>query len=606
MNRFFAKKWPPALVLGVLTLLVWGHTVSFGFVWDDEFFIRDLPSVRSIRHIPEMFYRLDAQATLPDQFEVFRPIRTAFYALLHSLDGHEIPQPWIFHLANVLCHGAAAMMLFSALALLLPQLNRSLPETDASFWAFAVALAFAIHPVVSEVVCWAKSLDDILATFFTLAAIREILLPGRGNPISWRAVLFFTLAVYSKESAVPFAILPVLIYRKIYQLDWKTCVRRTLPFLAVALIYLAHRRWVIGRTSQTEPISGSYAQTLVDMLPVVPEYVRLLCGIPPFRIDYSYMHGGNALLSGEVICGLAVLVILIAVGILCWRKSRCEPIGFGLVWVGLFLLPVSNLVPMMQYMAERFLYLPLIGWLIALAGVASVASRQNLVRAVVLGWIFLLGITAWNRSWIWHDGVTLFVRSSQEGPKTPRVESNAVHAILDLPAVRQIFSNNGPGHDDSVSPSPNRAVNDNALAALAEATRLFPENPALLSHYGIALAATGDPEKALPLLTKAAELEPDKLNRWLNLARAALDAGRPGLAEPALQKAGALAPGNPDVLQLKFKFYWTTGNFAAAQDVMQKLNAIAPSPEHASWLSEAEQQLKSQEQQTNAAPFSPK
>ena len=606
MNRLLAKKWAPFLFLGIVTLLVWGQTVEFGFVWDDTFFIRDLQSVRSLQHIPEMFYRLDAQSSMPGGFVIFRPIRTGVYALLHFLDGQEVPQPWIYHLANVLWHGAAAMMLFSMLTLLLPCLNRSLTETDARFWAFAVALAFAVHPVVSEVVCWAKSLDDILAAFFTLAMLRGLLLSGSDKPVSWRTILFFVLAVYSKESAVPLAILPLVIFRKIHFLGWKDSVWRTLPFLAVALIYLVHRRWVIGRTSQTEPISGSYAQTLVDMLPVVPEYIRLLCGVPPFSIDYSYMHGGHPLSSAEVLCGLGLLALLVAAAVVSWRTEKSKAIGFGLLWTGLFLLPVSNLVPMMQYMAERFLYLPLIGWLIALAGVLSLFSSQKMARATTMGLIFLWAITAWNRSWIWRDEVTLFVRSSQEGPKTQRIENNAVHAILDLPSVRQIFISKGAGLEDSVRPVQDHAVNAAAVASLAEAYRLFPQNPDLLSHYGIALAATGDPEQALPFLTEAARLEPEKLVRWLNLAHAAMDAGHPNLAEPALQKAGALASDNPDFMQLEFKYYWMTGNFAAAREVMQKLNAIVPTREHADWLSEAERQLKLRGHPTNAVPVSAK
>jgi tetratricopeptide (TPR) repeat protein len=338
----------------------------------------------------------------------------------------------------------------------------------------------------------------------------------------------------------------------------------------------------------------------------VPEYVRLVCGVPPFSIDYSYMHGGYPLSSAEVLCGLGLLVLLVAAAVISWRTEKSKAIGFGLLWTGLFLLPVSNLVPMMQYMAERFLYLPLIGWLIALTGVLSFFSRQKMARAAMMGLILLWAIIAWNRSWIWHDEVTLFVRSSQKGPKTQRIESNAVHAILDLPSIRQIFISQGPGLDDSVRPAQDHAVNAAALALLAEAHRLFPENPDVLSHYGIALAATGDPEQALPFLTEAARLEPEKLMRWLNLARAAMDTGHPDLAEPALQKAGALASNNPDFMQLEFKYYWMTGNFAAARDAMQKLNAIVPTREHADWLSEAEQQLKLQEHPTNAVPVSAK
>ena len=159
MNRYLALKWPPCLLLGIATLMIWGQTVTFSFVWDDEFFIWNLPSVRSLKHVPEMFYRPEAQAAHPDDFRVFRPIRTSVYALLCFLGGKETPQPWIYHLANVLCHGATAMMLYAALTLLLPCWRKDFTETETRWWSFFIALAFAVHPVVSEVVCWAKSLD---------------------------------------------------------------------------------------------------------------------------------------------------------------------------------------------------------------------------------------------------------------------------------------------------------------------------------------------------------------------------------------------------------------------------------------------------------------
>ena len=353
------------------TFLVWGHTVTFDFVWDDGFFIRDLPSVRSLKHVPEMFYRPDAQATHPNDFRVFRPIRTALYALLHFLGGKETPQPWIYHLANVLGHGGTAMMLFAALTLLLPRWRNGFTEADTRWWSFFIALAFAVHPVVSEVVCWAKSLDDILAAFFTLAALRELLLPPENRAARWRSLLFFALAVYSKESAVPFVVVPLVIFRKIHHLGWRQSISRTAWFFLVAVIYLANRHFVIGRSSQTAPISGSYGQTLIDMLPVVPKYFRLLWGVPPFFIDYSYLPGGCRFWSPEVLAGLVLLIALALAGVIAGRKSGWELAGFGLLWTGLFLLPVSNLLPMLQYMAERFLYLPLIGWLIAFAAIVS-------------------------------------------------------------------------------------------------------------------------------------------------------------------------------------------------------------------------------------------
>jgi len=589
MNRYFALKWPPYLLLGMATLLIWGQTVTFSFVWDDQFFIRDLPSVRSLKQVPEMFYRLDAQATHPDDFLVFRPIRTALYALLYFLGGKETPQPWIYHLANVLWHGATAMMLFAALTLLLRRWRNDFTETETRWWSFFIALAFAVHPVTSEVVCWAKSLDDILAAFFTLAALRELLLPPENKAARWRGLLFFALAVYSKESAVPFVVIPLVIFRKIHHLGWRQSISRTTWFLLVAVIYLANRHFVLGRSSQTAPISGSYGQTLIDMLPMMPKYFRLLWGVPPFFIDYSYLHGGCWFWSPEVLAGLALLIALVVTGVMAGRKSGWELLGFGLLWTGLFLLPVSNLLPMLQYMAERFLYLPLIGWLIAFAAVVSFFPRQSIIRVTALVVILLWAVTAWNRSWIWQDPITLFVRSSQEGPHTRRVEDNAVAAITYLPQVQRFFSGN---QTNSVQTSANVADSIAVLKTLEQAYHLFPTNHIVLSYYGTSLALTGQAEKALPFLEKAAQLQPEKLDYWLNLARAALDARQSAPAKSALEKAAALAGDNPVVLQLRFKFCWQTEDYHAAREVMLRLNQIAPGAEHAYWLSEVEKKLK--------------
>jgi tetratricopeptide (TPR) repeat protein len=289
------------------------------------------------------------------------------------------------------------------------------------------------------------------------------------------------------------------------------------------------------------------------------------------------------------LAGLALLIALVLAGVIAGRKSGWELAGFGLLWTGLFLLPVSNLLPMLQYMAERFLYLPLIGWLIALAAIVSTFPRQIIIRMTAFVFILLWAVTAWNRSWIWRDPVTLFVRSSQEGPKTQRVEDNAVAAIFYLPQVQRLFS----GHEmNTVRTSANVADDSAVLKTLEQAYHLFPTNHVVLSCYGMSLAMTGRPGKGLPFLEKAAQLQPQKLDYWLNLARAALDANRPALAKSALEKAAALAGDNPAVLQLRFKFCWQTEDYPAAREIMLRLNQIAPGADHAYWLSEVEKKLK--------------
>ncbi|HYV28584.1 MAG TPA: hypothetical protein VFA77_13690, partial [Candidatus Eisenbacteria bacterium] len=303
------RRFLPQLLIVLTAAVVWGHTVRFEFVWDDKFFIERLESIRSFKSIPEIFTSLAAQSSFPEGFVLFRPLRTVHYALLFQLGGGEPPKPWLFHLANVVWHGAAAVLFYSIALILFGKLAADEEEkSKAKLFALFTALAFTVNPVVSETVCWAKSLDDLMATAFTLAATLS-LLRWSGDRRSYVLALgWFLLAVYSKISAVPFALFSFLLFYYFQRISfWRAC-RLASGFLAIALLFMVHNHLVVGRSSQTAPISGSYGQTLIDMLPVVPKYIRLLFGIPPFFIDYTYLKGGNAVLSAPVVTGLVLLL----------------------------------------------------------------------------------------------------------------------------------------------------------------------------------------------------------------------------------------------------------------------------------------------------------
>ena len=591
MSRLLSKKWAPFLLLAAATLLVWGHTVTFDFVWDDTFFIRDLPSVRSVKNIPKMFSSIEAQATDPYKFRVFRPIRTAHYALLHALDGHEVPQPWIFHLANILWHGSTAMMLFAALGRLLSKLRKDWSPEEARGWALFVALAFAVHPVVSEVVCWAKSLDDILAAFFTLASLRELLKQADDRPARWRGLIFFALAAYSKESAVPFAILPLVICRAIHRRPWRESLQHAAVYLLVAAVFMAQRGYIIERQSQTAPLSGTYAQTLLDMLPVVLKYFRLLWGVPPFFIDYKYLKGGYSPTSLEVAGGLGLLAALAAAGFFAWRRNALRAAGFGLLWTGLFLLPVSNLLPMMQYLAERFLYLPLIGWLLAAALLLSLIPQRRIMVAAALGLILVWGATAWNRSWIWKDSLTLFVSSSQDNPQAERMEHNAAAAVLGLPQIGRYYSWDENTDRLIIHDRVDTASKEKVLQTLEEAHRILPKNHILIELLGITLATTGDPARAVPLFEQAARLKPRNADYWLNLARGALATSQFEKARSAAGKAASLSPDNAIVLGVLFEVQRRRQDYAAARETVLHWRKISPTDENARLLADMEKKL---------------
>ena len=73
------------------------------------------------------------------------------------------------------------------------------------------------------------------------------------------------------------------------------------------------------------------------------------------------------------------LIIFIASVLMLWRHYK--PVVFFLFWYGLFYLPVSNVVPIANPMAYRFMYLPSIGLLVGLAwGLHKVINSRFLKK----------------------------------------------------------------------------------------------------------------------------------------------------------------------------------------------------------------------------------
>jgi hypothetical protein len=409
------------------------------------------------------------------------------------------------------------------------------------------------------------------------------------------ALGLFLLAVYSKISAVPLAPFTFLVFYCLRRDGWKRSAMQTAGFAVAALGFMAHHHLVIGRTSQMAPLSGSYGQTLFDMLPVGLMHARLLWGVPPFCVDYDYLKGGHAFWSLPVLAGLALLIAVVAGT--CWalRHQRLGLIGMGFAWFLLFMAPVSNLMPMMQYLAERFLYLPLVGWLWVLGAGALLLEAQR-------KWIAVAGVTllvfwaalAFDRARIWRDEVSLFVTSVVEGPRSKRLEDNAVGAVLRLPHMQRVFHvQRVPGKEPIVTLAAGQQVDWPAvMRTLEELGRLLPDHPSVASARGVAWALQGKPQQAIPFLEAAATRRPSDPGHWTNLGQALVDAGQTDAGVAAFARALQLAPNNLNALRSLSAIFWKQQQYQEALRHLEKLKALEPqNPDHEHWIQEARKQL---------------
>jgi tetratricopeptide (TPR) repeat protein len=292
----------------------------------------------------------------------------------------------------------------------------------------------------------------------------------------------------------------------------------------------------------------------MDMFPVALEYWRLLWGIPPFCADYNWMVGASPhpFLSSGVLGGMFQVLFFGVLAAWLWRREDCRMAAFGILWLGLFLLPVSNLLPMMQYMAERFLYLPLMGFLLALGALCLRMRRHGLAGAGAGLLILVWAASSLERLGIWHDEVKLFVQTSLANPASWRPRENAVIAIFRLPQIQPFFSLDPVTRKLLADPPPRTADTEAALLALTRACALFPDEQRFTSALGITYARRGQMTNAILLLELAARRQTNDAGCWIDLGTAYTLENNWPRARAALQTALRLNPTNrPTLLRLQ-------------------------------------------------------
>jgi protein O-mannosyl-transferase len=261
------------------------------------------------------------------------------------------------------------------------------------------------------------------------------------------------LGVFSKESAVA---LPAVI--ALYELTWWGERRRgralALGCLAVApaLAALLYQRAAL--LSKLPPlefpfcdnplVAAGFWEARLTALRIGARYLGLLVWPARLSCDYSYAQipavGGGA---GDW-AAWAVAAALAALALWAFRRERVLFFAIGFAFVTF--LPSSNLILRIgAIMAERFLYLPAIGFAICLVVAADALGRKTgyarLAPAVLAVTVALFMARTWARNADWRDEVTLMTAAVEASPNSYKThdalasalyEADPTHANLDL------------------------------------------------------------------------------------------------------------------------------------------------------------------------------
>ncbi len=402
----------------VLAAVVSANALLNGLVWDDPIVLtRQLLAFHGVRDL--IFLPRDIPQFSPDYY---RPLTILTYLVDRTIGG---ASPLMFHLSVVVYHLLATYLVFRFGVLLFDNLPGAV--TGA---ALAAAL-FTVHPIHSESVAWGAGRSDVLACAFSLAGLvvyRSQRAEGWRRSCAAAALLF--AATLAKETAVMLLVLvpfsDVLLRRPAtVSLVASRSERRRrtesdagasssaahyLPFAIAFVVYMAARQASLGNT--LGPANDFGPDTLPKLIGAVGVYLSKL--VLPL--------GQSAYISDLPLHPLALVatsaVVLALVGGCAWAWIRGEDVvTFVLLWMGLTLAPSLAIVIKIPAapVAERYLYLPSVGYCLLLAyGIMRLAARlesrtarQGLATAVVL--LLCVGaIGTVHRNAVWRSNLTLW------------------------------------------------------------------------------------------------------------------------------------------------------------------------------------------------------
>jgi len=376
---------------------------------------------------------------------LYRPLASVSFVLQWMVgDG----SPLAFRIVSYLLYAATCVAVFSLARIALPIAV-----------AFGVAALFAAHPVHVEAVAMAVNQSELwVGLICCIAVIRYVRARAAGSPVSPgnQAILvgLYIAGCLFKETALVLPGLLVaaeaLLVRTGGSIRTRIALGRPLLLwmMLVAVAFLWVRIQVLSGNLLGTPIAEGMigltrGERALTMLAVVPEWVRLLGW--PARLSADYSPGeivGQTAWGPMQTLGVLILLAAVAAAVAAWR--RAPAISFGLAWCAIGLFPVHNVfVPTGIMLAERTLFLPSIGAMIALGGVmAPVLSsvRVPLRRVIGLTAAVLIAVGVYRsnlRHGIWLDQFTLWYRTANvDAPKSFRAHEALAESYFKIGVER--------------------------------------------------------------------------------------------------------------------------------------------------------------------------
>ncbi len=562
-----------------ISAIVYLNSLQNTFVYDDESTIVCNYFIRHWGNLPGLFtknyFTLSAELT-------YRPMVTLTYFVDYALWGMH---PFGYHLTNVLLHGINSILLY---ILAFQLFKRRFPAVIA-------AVIFSSHPVFTEAVNAVAFREDLLAFMFFALAFFCYLKAGQGRyfvhyPLSLACYLF---GLFSKEMAITLpaviifydvVILGVFGRNRRFPLfaELKSRVFRFyMGYAFVTAFYIAIRFWALHSPTESRiPYpQDSLSFNFLAMAHVLACYVKLF--FLPFRLNADYCVPYP--LSFAQISFWLSTFLFVVIGVCSFRlQSKRKQTFFLVLWFFVALIPVMNIIPLGNIMAERYLYLPGAGFCMAVASflanregdtpcrtfsshsqneyprnacIPSFVRGRTLRLAASCGVSCILAVNAYltiTRNNDWRDGLQLWSRTAITTPNSFRAHVNLGTAYEKM------------------------GLNAASLESYQKALLLDPNDEDVYNNLGVYYNKVGAFDDAILHYKKCLNLNPNHFRAYNNLGVTLTRQRRLDEAIDAFRRALSLNNLYPDAHNNLGIAYYRKGDMDEAEREFKLAVSIEP------------------------------
>lgn len=533
-------------LIAAVAIVAYLNALSGAFTFDDVGVIRDNPAVQ-IRPAVELLGYVYQPGAL------YRPLTMLTYAANASVSR----APFGYHLLNILLHALVSVAVFFL----------ALRVLGSRLGATAAAVLFAVHPIHTEAVTGVVGRAELLSALAVLVTLLTFLRArdsASGRRIVWMAasVAAFGAGLLAKESAfTALGLLAVLHWWIDRRASLYQRCAALVPYAAVGAAYLVLRLAAVGALGMPEA-AGALDNPLahVDLwarlrttVIVLWDYIGLLALPLHLSSDYSFdqIPVAQSWLDPRFLVA-TVLLAGVTGAILAAARRAPVLIVAALFTVVPLALTANLLFPIGTIKAERLLYLPSVGWVLASGWLTARAAAQRSPRWLVA--VALLaaayGARTWMRNRDWRDDPTLYAATLVDAPDSAKAHYNAA-VMLEV--------------SDRL---------DDAMVHYRRALEIYPEYGAAALGIGSVYAKRGIDVGALHWFEEALRRDPYSRKVHLQIGLLYELRGEHDAAEAAFRTGLASAPNDPLLLVNLSAVRLNEGDWWGAAETLAELNHV--------------------------------